>query len=254
MHVKATDLMTHIFPAYSLYSHHHIAMVLPLFFFQQNEREPNFSSTYSDPPLSPISLISQEERDNLYPNVHVEISQAGSGHPTAGTSLPMPDSGTMLADIQLEHVNYKPQIAMLALHREDVMETEEEQRDMPTSGEEDRCSSVFGGFLGDFISSVKVDISDSHVGLTLSSVSCPTWPKTPETTRVLSGGFLLGRRGTENDEEADFPSLDSQQGEIRNCDTADTCLSQYTVETKLTGGYFPQVAAVSSSALCDTQR
>lgn len=166
----------------------------------------------------------------------------------------MTDSGTMLADSQLEDVGYKPQIAVVALHQEDAMETEEEQKDMPTSGEEDRCSSVFGGLLGDLLSSVKVDISDTHFELTLSSVSCPLMPETPERTSVLNGGFLLGRRGTENDEDANFSSLDSQQGEIRNCGTEDACLSQYTVETKWTGGYFPQVASVSSSTLCDTQR
>lgn len=179
----------------------------------------------------------------MYPNVHVEISQAGSGQPTAETPLLLSDP---------EHGSYKPQIAVLAPHGEDVMETEEEQRDMPTCGEENRCSSVFGGLLGGFLSSVEVDFSDSPSGLTLSSVRCPLWPKTPETTSVLSGGFLLGRRLTEADVEADSPSLDSQRGEMMTRDTADTCLSQCTVETMLTGGYFPQVAAVSSTALCDT--
>lgn len=147
----------------------------------------------------------------------------------------MSDPGTML-----EHVSYKPQIASLAPHEEEAMETEEEQREAPTSEEEDRCSSAFGGLLGGFLSSVEVDFSDTPLGLTLSSVNGLWWPKTPETTRAL---------GTE-----DCPSLDLQQGEMMTPNTADTCLSQYTLETTLTGGYFPQVAAVSSTTLCDTQR
>lgn len=180
----------------------------------------------------------------MYPNVHVEISQAGSGQPTAETPLLLSDP---------EHVSYKPQIAVWATNGDDVMETEEEQRDMPTCGEENRCSSV-GGSLGGFLSSVEVDFSNSPLGLTLSSVSCPLWPKTPETTSVLSEGFLLGRRLTKADVEADSASLDSQRVEMMTRDTADTCLSQCTVETTLTDGYFPQVAAVSSTTLCDTQK
>ncbi|XP_070765192.1 interleukin-23 receptor isoform X2 [Enoplosus armatus] len=209
----------------------------------EDRSEPSFSSTYSDPPLSPISLISQEERDNVYPNIHVEIPKVGSGQTTAGTPLLMADSGIM----PVEHVSYKPQI--VALQGEEVKETEEEQRDVPTSGEEDRCSSAFGGLMGGLLSSVKLDFSDSPQGLTLSSVRGLLWPKTPETTSVLDGSFLPGRRGTENDVEADSSSLDLQQGEITTPDTEDTLLSQYTLETTLNGGYFPQVAT-----LCDAQR
>ncbi|KAM9358032.1 interleukin-23 receptor [Symphorus nematophorus] len=221
---------------------------------EQDGSELGFSSTYSDPPLSPISLISQEDRDGVYPNVDVEISHVRS----AETPLLISDPGTTLVDRWLEQASYKPQIATLALQEEEVMETEEEQRDITTCGEEDTCSSASGGFLGGFLSSVKVDFSDSPVRLTLSSVSSLLWPKTPETSRVLNGGFLLGRRGTENDVEVDSPSLDLQS-ELLTCDReADTShytveTSQYTVETTATGGYFPQVAAVSSTTVCDTQ-
>ncbi|XP_029285738.1 interleukin-23 receptor [Cottoperca gobio] len=206
---------------------------------EQYVSEPTFSSTYSDPPLSPIRLISQEERDDVYPTIHVEVSPFGSGRPTVETPLPMSASGTMLVDSQLEHVSYKPQIVTLAPQGEEVTETEEEQRDAPSSGDED---SVFGGLLGGFLSRVE---EDPPLGLTLSSVGGLLWPKTPETTSVLNGGFLLERRWTENNVEADSATLDSQQGEIMTPDTVDTCLSQYTVETALTGGYFPQAATVS---------
>ncbi|XP_031724184.1 interleukin-23 receptor isoform X2 [Anarrhichthys ocellatus] len=216
---------------------------------EQYGSEPSFSSTHSDPPLSPISFISQG--GDVYPTVHIDISHIGSG-PTAETPLLTSDSGTMLVDSLLEHVSYKPQIATSAQLGEEWKETEDEQRDVPSNGEEDKC--VFGGLLGAFLSSAKVDFSDPPLGLTLSSVGGLLWPKSPETTSFLNGGFLLGRRGTENEVEADSPSLDLQQGEIMTPDTEDTCLSQHTVETTLTGGYFPQAAAVSSTTLWDTQR
>uniref|UniRef100_A0A671VZ83 Fibronectin type-III domain-containing protein n=1 Tax=Sparus aurata TaxID=8175 RepID=A0A671VZ83_SPAAU len=172
--------------------------------------EPNFSSTYSDPPLSPISLISQEERDDVYPNIHVEIS----GQPTTETSLLMSNSGTMLAVNQLEDVSYKPQIAM---QEEEGTETDEEHMDVATTGEEDGCSSIYG--FGGFLSSVEVDFSDLPLRLTLESVGGLLWPKTLETPSVLNGGVSLGR--TENNVGADSPSLDLQQDEIKTCDTAD---------------------------------
>ncbi|XP_037627239.1 interleukin-23 receptor isoform X1 [Sebastes umbrosus] len=214
---------------------------------EQYGSELSFSSTDSDPPLSPISFISQEERDDVYPNIHLEISRIESG-PTEATveTTPLLTShpGTMLVDGQLEDVGYKPQIASLAPPGgEEVKETEEEQRDIPSSGEEDRCAL---GLLGSFLSGVEVDITDPPLGPTLSSVGGLLWPKTPETTSVLNQGFLLGRTGTENNVRADSPSLDLQQGGIMTPDSADTCLSQYTVET-LTGGYFPQTAALSSA-------
>ncbi|XP_054459001.1 interleukin-23 receptor [Anoplopoma fimbria] len=215
---------------------------------EQYGSEPSFSSTHSDPPLSPISFISQEERDDVYPTVHVEITQDGSG-PTAETPLLMSDPGTFPVDRLLEHVSYKPQIATSASQGEEGKETEDEQRDPTSSGDVDKC--VFGGLLGGSLSSVEMDSSVAPLGLTLSSVGL-LWPKSPETTHLLNGGFLLERRGTENDVEADSPSLDLQQGEIMTPDTEDTYLSQWTVETTLTGGYFPQ-AAVSNTTLLEDQ-
>ncbi|KAK9519196.1 hypothetical protein VZT92_021939 [Zoarces viviparus] len=218
---------------------------------EQYGSEPSFSSTHSDPPLSPISFISQEERDDVYPTVHVDVSHVVSG-PTAETPLLTSDSGTVLGDSLLEHVSYKPQIVTSAQLGEEWKETEDEQRDVPSNGEEDKC--VFEGLLGAFLSSAEVDSSDPPLGLTLSSVGGLLWPETPETTSFLNGGSLLGRRGAENELEADSPSLDLQQGEIMTPETEDACASQRTVETTLTGGYFPQAAAVSSTTLWDTQR
>nr|XP_046246521.1 interleukin-23 receptor isoform X2 [Scatophagus argus] len=211
----------------------------------EDRSELAFSSSYSDPPLSPISLISQEDGYDVYPNMHFEICQAASGQSPVETPFPMSDPGTVLADSPMEHVSYKPQIAMLAPDIEDMMDTEEEERDVPTTVEEDRCSSVFEGLLEGFLSNVEVNLSGSPLRLTLGSVCTPLWPETPERTRVSNGGVLLGRKDTENNVEADSPSLDPQQGETMPRDTADTaCLSQYTAEALLSGGYFPQAAAL----------
>ncbi|XP_070689066.1 interleukin-23 receptor [Pempheris klunzingeri] len=199
---------------------------------EQDGIEQPHSPTYSDPPLSPISLVSHEERDDVYPTIHLETSQVGSERPTAETPLLMSHAGTMLGDSQLENVGYKPQ-TMLAPQGEEVKETEEEQMDVPTSRrQEDRHSSGFGGLLGGFLSSVDVDFLKSPLGPTLSSV-----------TSVLNVDFLSEQSRAEKD--VDSPSLDIQQGEIMTPDTADTCLSQYNIDTTLTSGYFPQVATVS---------
>ncbi|XP_045904690.1 interleukin-23 receptor isoform X1 [Micropterus dolomieu] len=223
---------------------------------EQCGSEPSFPSTCSDPPLSPISFLSQDERDDemMYPNIHVEISQVGSGLPTWDAPLSVSDTGTTLVDSRLEHVSYKPQIAVVASQGEEVKQTDEEQRDVPTSGEEERCSSAFGGLLSGLLSSVELEFSDSPLGLTLCSVGSVLQPTTPETTSVLDGGFSMGQRLAENNVEAASASLDLQPGETMTPDTADTCLSLYTLETTLTGGYFPQVAAVSSTTTCEAQR
>ncbi|XP_047192804.1 interleukin-23 receptor isoform X2 [Scophthalmus maximus] len=219
---------------------------------KQDRREPLFLSTDSDPLLSSITLISWEERDDVYPSIHVEVSQPGLGQPTPETPVQASDTGTMLVDRQLEHGSYKPQIAMLASKCEEVKETEEEPRDIPANGEEDIFSSVIGGFLGGLQTSVEVDFSDSP--LSLSSVGGLLWPKTPETIDVLSRGFTVGMRATESAVQADCPSLELHQGDVPTPDMADRCLSQNAAGPTLAGGYFPQVAAVCSITLCDAQR
>ncbi|KAK5907369.1 hypothetical protein CesoFtcFv8_005228 [Champsocephalus esox] len=209
--------------------------------------EPSFSSTQDDPPLSAISFISHEERDDVYPTIQVESSQDTSGEPTEDTPLLMSDPGTMLFDSQQEH-GYKPQISTLTPQQEEVKETEEEQRAIPSSLDEDSC--VFEGLLGGFLSRVEVEPTDPPLELNFSSVGALLWPKTPEKTNVLNEGFLLGRGGTENNVEGKS-TLDLQESEMTP-HTTDTCLSQSTDEITVTGGYFPQGAAVSSPARCDT--
>ncbi|XP_028259644.1 interleukin-23 receptor [Parambassis ranga] len=203
---------------------------------QNDGSEPLFSSIHSDPPLSPITVISQEERDEVYPIIHVDVSQTEPGHTTMETASLMSDTRTMFADSQLEHVNYKPQLATLALQGEEGMEAEENQ-------EEESCSDVFEGFLGGLLLSVDVDSSDPPQGLTLGSVSELLWSKTAEPSLLNSGE----QGGTDGGLEADCPSLDVQQDDPVAPDTTESCLSQYTCETSVNGGYFPQTAAVSST-------
>lgn len=209
--------------------------------------EPAFSTTDADPPLSPISLMSWEEGDGEYPNIHVETSQAGSGQPTTSTPLLPSHPLTALSDSQLEHVSYKPQIVLPSQHDEDATEAEEEQWDTLTSGEGNGCSAVTGGLLGGFLSSVELDFSNVPLELTLNS--CPLWHKSLDSATVLNAGLLPGSGLTEA--RSVSPSVGAQrQQQIMTCDTADAYFSQSTVEPRLIDGYLPQVAAVC----CDTQR
>lgn len=238
-----------ILSAFSLTAHSFFVLMFSSCCLQRDGSEPSFSYTHSDPPLSPISLISWEERDDVYPTIHVEIPQFDSERRTPETPLLKSDCGTMLANSQLEHISYKPQIALLASQGEEVKETEEEQRDISMSMEEDRCSTVFGGLLGGLLSSVEVDFSDSPLRPTLSSVGGLSWSK---TSPALNRGVLPGRRRVENDTEAASLSLRVQQGEITTPDMSGACTSQYTIGTTLPYGYFPQVAADSSTTVCNT--
>ncbi|KAF3691117.1 Leukemia inhibitory factor receptor [Channa argus] len=211
----------------------------------EDGNEPSFTCTHSDPPLSPISLISWEEREDVYPTIHVEESQLDSGRRTVETPLLTSHSGTMPVDCQLEHVNYKPQFTTLALQEE---EAEAEQKGVSAGVEEGGRSGVFRGLLGGLLSSVDMDFSDSPLGVPLSSVAGLLWPK---TSPVSKRGVLQGRRLTENGADSAF--LELPQGEITP-NESETCMSAYTVGTMLHYGYFPQVAAVSSTTLSETQR
>lgn len=145
----------------------------------------------------------------------------------------------LLVDGRVEPVSYKPQAA---LQREESKETDEEQSDVPTSGQEDGCLSLPQGLLGGLLSTVEVDFSASPPGLTLSSVSDLLWPEPTETTGVSKEGYLP-------EKGVDQPCQDFMQDGTIICDP-DTCVS--LAETSLTDGYFPQVADVSSRIRSDT--
>lgn len=208
-----------------------------------NGSEQSFSSTCSDPPLSPVSPIFPDERDDVYPNVHMEPHQTRRGQATVDTPLLISDTKAMLVDSQVEPVSYKPQVT---LQREDSNKTDEEHTDTPTSRRVERCLSLPGGLLGGLLSTVEVDFSASPLGLTLSSESDVLWPEPTETMSVLKECYL-----PETDMEVDCPCQDFQQGEIiTTCGPAETCVSR--AERSLTDGYFPQVADVSTTVHCDT--
>ncbi|XP_019936159.2 interleukin-23 receptor [Paralichthys olivaceus] len=213
---------------------------------KQDRGEPSFFSRDSDPLLSPISFISWEERDDVYPTISVGGSHIVLGQATAETPSLASDTGTKLVARQMEHVSYKPHIANLASKTGEV---DEEPRGVPANGDEEVCLSECGGLPGGLLSSVMVDFSDLPLELTLSSVGSMLWPKTPVATDVSSRGFIKGRRGTESEAEVDCPSLELHQGDVQTPDMADTCLSQNTDEVTLSGGYLSQV-----TTLCDTQR
>ncbi|XP_058493845.1 interleukin-23 receptor isoform X2 [Solea solea] len=218
----------------------------------QNSSEPCVVSTDSDPLLSPVSLISLEGREDVYPVIHVETSQTGPGQTTAQAPSLETDVGTVLVDSQLQDISYKPQISMLASQLETGEETEEEPNGVAADREEDTTSSVFKGLLGGLLSSVEVDCSVSHPQ-TLSSVGDPLWPKAPETSGAPHRCFRAGTRGAECEVEVNCASVELQQGDTMTPDIADTCLSTCTVATVLTHGYFPQLAAVSCTSFNATQ-
>ncbi|KAM3619470.1 uncharacterized protein V6R79_008722 [Siganus canaliculatus] len=207
--------------------------------------EPPFTSTCNDPPLSPISFMSEQQGDDTYPNIHVELPEAGCKEVPADSSLPMSHPGTLFVD---SLVGYKPQIAMFAPLDEELLETEEEQ-----SAEEERCSGGFRGLLGGFLATVEVDFSDCHPGSMLGSVTHPFWPKTPETTRFSARGYSPRAL---TDAETDSFSVDLQQGDkllvSRRILAEDPGSSP--AEAMLVDGYFPQMSVVHSATLCDMQR
>ncbi|XP_047442313.1 interleukin-23 receptor isoform X2 [Mugil cephalus] len=210
--------------------------------------EPLFSFTDSDPPLSPIVVISQEDMDEVYPTIHVDVLQNGPGQLTANTPLLFPDGAATIVGNQMEHVSYKPQIFTLTSQGEEVNDAEDVQWDDLETEEEDRCSVVFKGLLGDLLPSVDVEFSDKPQGLSLCSVTHLLQPKRAERN-VLNKGFSQERKETEGGvDKADFPAVDLQQEDVTP-DTTDMCLSPCLFETTLNGGYFPQVAAASSDTL-----
>ncbi|XP_029988155.1 interleukin-23 receptor [Sphaeramia orbicularis] len=201
---------------------------------EQDGGEPTFSSIYSDPPLSPISFISQEEREDMYPTVHAE---SRPGEPKAETTFLLSDTGTALFDHQLED-GYKPQAAPISLYEEEITETEEESRDIQASWDDVRSSGALGGLLRGFLPNIDVDFSP--VLLTLGSNTGMVWPKAHETSAVsLNQGISLEKEGHES--HVDTDSVPLQQGEIMNPGETGVYLSQNTAGVTLTSGYFPQV-------------
>ncbi|KAM6921144.1 interleukin-23 receptor [Xenentodon cancila] len=198
---------------------------------QDNRREPIYSSTSSDPPLSPIIILSQE-MDEVYPVIHIEVFPTGSEQPTTGTSLSMTDSRA-----KLEDGGYKPQPALQFPLEEELQEAEES--DGPAHVEEDCSPSE--GLLGGFLSSVDVNFPGSSQGPTLSSVGVFVWPAAGET-RALTEVFL--QKTTDGDDAADSRCLDlTQDGSVT---TGAVGSRSSAGQTTLSGGYLPQLGPAPS--------
>ncbi|KAM9384006.1 interleukin-23 receptor isoform 2-T2 [Pholidichthys leucotaenia] len=204
--------------------------------------EPNFSSNDSDPPLSPITVIPQD-REEVYPTVHIEVPLNGTGDTREETLSLISAVETQVVGSLLEHASYKPQIAALAPERDEVNEAKEDQGDMTENEEEVKCSSTFEGLLGGLLLSIDVESVDPTGELTVGSVSEFLWPKLSDAS-VLNKGFLQDGKGTEDGEEADSHCVGFQQDDI-----TDMCSPQCTGVMSLNGGYFPQVAPATVNKL-----
>uniref|UniRef100_A0A3P8VB39 Interleukin-12 receptor subunit beta-2-like n=2 Tax=Cynoglossus semilaevis TaxID=244447 RepID=A0A3P8VB39_CYNSE len=215
---------------------------------QQDRCEPCFGSIDSDPLLSPITLLSWEEREAMYPiiHVHVQVSQKRLEQGSVKMPVLATETGTVPVVGELHHASYKPHIGELASQ---VDKEEEEQKDVAACVKEEVCPSAFGGLL----SSVEVDCPAVPKGTDISSVSDGSWPRPSHTTAVSKINFCEGTMETQSHGEVNDPPVKFHHADMTMADMADTCLSQRTVETLLAKGYFPQIP-VSSSALCVTQR
>ncbi|XP_043984982.1 interleukin-23 receptor [Gambusia affinis] len=200
---------------------------------EDDRSEPLFSFTDSDPTLSPILVVSQEEReerDEAYPSIHVEELPDGALQ-----------AKSLTRTILVEHTGYKPQIAALVPLDGEITDEREEQREDPENAEEDRLLIGFEGFLGGFLSNM--DCSNSSHWATLGSTGDLLWPKTVETS-VWKGVCLQEITRTQEDTENIVSSLDLQQDQREDLDSDDTRSSPFSACTFLNGGYFPQAASL----------
>lgn len=197
-------------------------------FSQLEGNEPTFSSPVPDPPLSPISLLSEEgEPEDTHPSVHSDTSQAGSGHvPAEKPSLTV--------------AGYKPQIPWLAPQKEAEEDSGEEQWETRLSVEEGGCSEEPGGILGSLLPTADVDSP---------SLTLCFWPLDPQRN-LLQAGLSLGPSPSEDREDVTPPSLELPQREITDYMAADPSVPQNKAATAVHDGYFPQTAPACST-LCE---
>ncbi|XP_038151243.1 interleukin-23 receptor [Cyprinodon tularosa] len=203
---------------------------------EDDRSEPLFSTIYSDPPLSPILVISEEEeeeRDEVYPAIHVEESLVGSDQ--------TPDTTTIL----VQYSSYKPQIAALVPLEEEANDAEEELRDVQENTEEDRCLLGFEGLLGELLSDKDLDYSHNSHQIPLCFTGDLLLPKTAATS-ALQGIHLNEMGGKEEDVENSVSSVDLQQVEKKTLDSDDSSSCPFSVDTIQSSGYFPQVAPLSA--------
>lgn len=189
-------------------------------FVLQDRIEPSLSYTQEDPPLSPISCVSQEEMS----------AQAGSANQqtTVDTPLSGADPTERFVHSQLKDTSYKPQAARFLSPEDQETQTEDEKSNPAAREEEDVCAG--GGFFRELLSSVEVQSCDSPLRLTLNSLTSGLlWTETEEMESNGIRYSLTGEGETNSNMEAMSSSVELQ---------ADT---PFTVDTMMSGGYFPQV-------------
>ncbi|XP_011613024.1 interleukin-23 receptor isoform X1 [Takifugu rubripes] len=207
--------------------------------------EPTLSSPFLDPPLSPISLISQED---IYPSVPADGPKAGSGPLPAESPLLTQDPETAAHTSVLGHdVSYKPQLALVAPQESEV-ESEEEQWGMPASLEDGRegCWEGPGGLVGDLFPSA---VADSP-SVTLCFVGGTLLLQAPQRN-LLQPEFSVGQRASEDEEDVKSSALELPQCEIMDYTARDPDLPPNKPGTAMYDGYFPQVAPACSS-VCES--
>lgn len=174
--------------------------------------EPSFSSSFPDPPLSPIRLLSQEEQDDLYSSVHVNRPRAGSGC--------LPEETAADAGAPDDDIVYKPQVPLPGPQEEDTEDaedSEDEQWPMTASLGEGGVLGAPGGLLGTLVPSADED--------------CPrlcSWCPQAPPAHQSQAGLWAGRSASGDDESS---SLESPRVETTNYAPA-----------AMYDGYFPQTA------------
>lgn len=180
--------------------------------FQLEGNEPSFPSPFLDPPLSSISLLSQE-------GVHVDTS------------------------VLDDDVSYKPQVPFLSPQEEAAVESEEGQWEK-SAGLEDGGEGP-GGLLDVLFPIAQVDCPSP----TLCSVGSSLLLQPPQDN-LFQAGVFVGQRASEDGEDVKSSSLELPQVQIMDYTPADPRLPQNKPGTAMYDGYFPQ-SAPACSALCE---
>lgn len=195
---------------------------------QSDRSEPTLISSYIDPPLSPISFLPRDEREELYPCVHVEL-----GPQETNTTSPAPESTAdgFSFNNTMHHGNYKPQTNAF---------TFPEKADGTDIEEEKSSTVLFEGFTEGLLSNLQVDLSDSQTGPGLDTVNCNWWSKTTEIN------IAMMEIKTSTDKMSTKSNLSLIDSEV----SADELLVDFSDndEGTLAGGYFPQLF----SQICST--
>ncbi|KAJ0065427.1 hypothetical protein NL108_010413 [Boleophthalmus pectinirostris] len=168
--------------------------------------EPSLFSSFSDPPMSPISFLSQDEREELYPFVHVETE------PT--------ESPNYNPSIILDPGIYKPQRPAVPFPPK-----EEEVEEVKDNEEQSTSLHHFEGLL----SHVQVDLNASQF---LDTVHCPSWFKTDDMT-VVTMEKITDK--TDSKPDSLLIELSKESSDIPLVDFFDN------TDGALASGYFPQI-------------